>query len=101
MLYDSLTSFYSRHAFLDIYRCLEKLFYFSGVYLLRQEFLKSYSDFNLELDKLKDICESSLLWKRTEKESIVKLFKLVLCNNDGSLMKIIFIRYILSLFLVI
>lgn len=84
MLYDSLTSFYSRHAFLDIYRCLEKLFYFSGVYLLRQEFLKSYSDFNLELDKLKDICESSLLWKRTEKESIVKLFKLVLCNNDGS-----------------
>lgn len=86
MLYDSLISFYSKHAFLDIYRCLEKLFYFAEVYLLRQEFLKNYSNFTLEIKKLKSIlCESKLSWNRTEKVSITKLFQLVLRNEDGSL----------------
>ena len=85
MLYDSLTSFYSRHAFLDIYRCLEKLFYFSWMYSLRQEFLKNYSNFTLKLDELKNICEENLLWKSKENQSIVALFKLVLLNEDGSL----------------
>ena len=85
MLYDSLTSFYSRHAFLDIYRCLEKLFYFSWMYSLRQEFLKNYSNFTLKLDELKNICEENLLWKSKENQSIVELFKLVLLNEDGSL----------------
>ena len=85
MLYDSLTSFYSRHAFLDIYRCLEKLYYFPWMYSLRQKFLKNYSNFTLELDKLKNICEENLLWKSREDQSIVALFKLVLLNEDGSL----------------
>ena len=85
MLYDSLTSFYSRHAFLDIYRGLEKLYYFPWMYSLRQKFLKNYSNFTLELDKLKNICEENLLWKSREDQSIVALFKLVLLNEDGSL----------------
>jgi hypothetical protein len=87
MLYDSLTSFYSRHAFLDIYRCLEKLFYFSWMYSLRQEFLKNFSNFTLKLDELRNICEENLLWKSKENQSIVEIFKLVLLNEDGSLDK--------------
>ena len=70
MLYESLTSFYSKHAFLDIYRCLEKLFYFSWMYLLSQNlsqnFLKDYSNLNLNLDELKNICEKNLSWQSKE-----------------------------------
>lgn len=89
MLYESLTSFYSKHAFLDIYRCLEKLFYFSWMYLLSQNlsqnFLKNYSNLNLNLDELKNICEKNLSWQSKEDQSIIKLFQLVLVNEDGSI----------------
>ena len=89
MLYESLTSFYSKHAFLDIYRCLEKLFYFSWMYLLSQNlsqnFLKDYSNLNLNLDELKNICEKNLSWQSKEDQSIIKLFQLVLVNEDGSI----------------
>lgn len=81
MLYQSLTSFYSRHAFLDIYRCLEKLFYFPETYRLHQELKKKNFSFIIELHDLKNICEESISWKRIEKESITKLFELVFCQN--------------------
>ncbi len=81
MLYQSLTSFYSRHAFLDIYRCLEKLFYFPETYRLHQELKNKNSSFIIELYDLKNICEESISWRRTEKDSITKLFELVFCQN--------------------
>ena len=81
MLYQSLTSFYSRHAFLDIYRCLEKLFYFPETYRLHQELKNKNSSFIIELYDLKNICEENISWRRIEKDSITKLFELVFCQN--------------------
>lgn len=88
MLYQSLTSFYSRHAFLDIYRCLEKLFYFPETYRLHQELKNKNSSFIIELYDLKNICEENISWRRIEKDSITKLFELVFCQNIGIFDKI-------------
>lgn len=61
-----------RHAFLDIYRCLESIFYFPWIYKIR-ELAKPETRF-LEL---RDRFREDLRWSAREKESISELFLLV------------------------
>lgn len=61
-----------RHAFLDIYRCLESLFFFPWV-----NNLKSIATPGLSILEIRDRCKSDLNWTAKEKDSISELFLLV------------------------
>lgn len=61
-----------RHAFLDIYRCLESLFFFPWV-----NELKSIANPELSILDLRDRCKNDLKWTAKEKESISQLFLMV------------------------
>lgn len=60
-----------RHAFLDIYRCLESLFYFPWINKLR-----SVTKPETSLLELRDRCRDDLRWNAKEKDSISELFLL-------------------------
>lgn len=61
-----------RHAFLDIYRCLESIFYFPWMYKIK-EVMKPGARFV----ELRDRFREDLRWSAKEKESISELFLLV------------------------
>ncbi len=61
-----------RHAFLDIYRCLESLFFFPWVYKLRV-----ISNPETSILEIRNRCKEDLRWTAKEKESISELFCLV------------------------
>lgn len=61
-----------RHAFLDIYRCLESLFFFPWVYRLRR-----IANPGTSVLEIRDRCKEDLRWTAKEKDSISELFLLV------------------------
>lgn len=71
-LFQALTANQWRYAFLDIYRCLESLYFFPWMRLVRDEFGLSPNIFSI-----RDKVRSSLDWKSKEDISIAKLFELI------------------------
>ena len=61
-----------RHAFLDIYRCLESLFFFPWVYKL-----KIITNPGTSILEIRNRCKEDLRWTAKEKDSISELFLLV------------------------
>ncbi len=80
MILSSISSYYNRHAFLDIYRCLEKLFFFPEIYELSQHISKETKK-NLDIPKLKSICKESLSWQPKENISISKLLQIIFLDE--------------------
>ena len=52
MMLNSISSYYNRHVFLDIYRCLEKIFYFPEVYELSRK-ISEETKKTLDIETLK------------------------------------------------
>lgn len=71
-LYFSLTSTHWKHAFLDLYKCLEAVFYLPWTSVLRDS-LKS----ELTALALAKECRRSLIWREREKVSIARLFEML------------------------
>lgn len=79
ILYAGLTAFYRKHAFLDIYRCLEKNFYFPGMYGLLNSLIESGVSINIS--SLREKCREKIAWVPKENIAIQDLFKLVLSEK--------------------
>lgn len=71
-IYLSLSASHWKHAFIEIYRVLEGLYYFGWMHGLKQTFGGNYAEYDLYLT-LQDL----LSWRYKEKASIVKLFEIV------------------------
>ncbi|MBP7816191.1 MAG: hypothetical protein KA085_08705 [Phenylobacterium sp.] len=69
-LYFALTSTHWKHTFLDLYKCLEAIFYLPWTSVLRDS-LKS----ELTALALAKECRRSLIWREREKVSIARLFE--------------------------
>lgn len=83
MILHSISAYYPRHAFLDIYRCLEKLFYFPEIYELSNNLSNNLEE-RVSISKLKSICIESLSWTPKENTSIQKLLKIIFLNKNES-----------------
>lgn len=75
ILYGGLTAFYRRHAFLDIYRCLEKNFYFPKIYRLYKSLQEKNASINISY--LREKCRDDIEWIPKENDSIQELFSLI------------------------
>lgn len=71
-LYFALTSSHWKHTFLDLYKCLEAIFYLPWTSVLRDS-LKS----ELTALALAKECRRSLIWREREKTSISRLFEIL------------------------
>jgi len=71
-VYLSLTGAHWKHVFLEIYRVLERLFYFGWMYKLKKSLGLTVSEFVLF-----DQCADDLKWKGTELDSIMNLLEIV------------------------
>lgn len=76
-LFQALTSTQWRHFFIEIYRCLESIYYFPWVFELR-----ATGGFDVPLAALKAHCRSSLNWREREEPSIMKIFRSVVLDQD-------------------
>lgn len=76
-IYYALTSTHWKHCFMDVYRCLEAVFYLPWTISLRDSLSSTMSA--LELAKE---CRKNLVWREREKTSISKIFELV--DNEVS-----------------
>ncbi|MBN6074377.1 hypothetical protein HYE60_03745 [Aggregatibacter actinomycetemcomitans] len=83
MMLQSISAYYRRHTFLDIYRCLEKLFYFPEIYELSNK-INTNEEKRLDVLTLKSICSESLSWRPTEKDCIIKLLKVIFLDKELS-----------------
>lgn len=79
-IFQALTASQWRHAFLDVYRCLESLFFFPWMRDLSNRIGSTTS-----YRELRDECRSQLGWNARELQSLSKLFE---CTNDIELRKI-------------
>ena len=71
-LYFALTSTHWKHTFLDLYRCMEAIFFLPWAKALRQSLSSRLNA--LELAKE---CRKNLAWREREKASIGKLFEML------------------------
>lgn len=71
-LYQALTASHYRHVFLEVYRCLEAIFFLP--WLLE---FKKHGQIQARAVDLKLVCRSALLWREKEKPSIEQVFGLV------------------------
>lgn len=71
-IYLSLSASHWKHAFIEIYRVLEGLYYFGWMHGLKQNFGGNYAEHDLYL-----MLQDQLSWKYKENASIVKLFEIV------------------------
>ncbi|MBX8621074.1 hypothetical protein K4754_03435 [Pseudomonas glycinae] len=71
-IYLSLSASHWKHAFIEIYRVLEGLYYFGWMHRLKQNFGGNYAEYDLYLT-----LQDQLSWRYKEKASIVKLFEIV------------------------
>ena len=71
-LYLSLTSSHWKHSFLEIYRCLEAIYYLPWMLELKRECQSPHNAF-----KLAAICNKTVLWHEKERDSIMALFALL------------------------
>ncbi len=76
-LFQALTSTQWRHFFIEIYRCLESIYYFPWVLELRAS-----GGFDVPISVLKAHCRSSLNWREREEPSISKIFGTVEPDGD-------------------
>ena len=68
----SYTSVHWKHAFLELYRCVEGLYSFP-----RAVALKGSLDLKLPAFKVAEACYNDLGWRRKEEDSLTKLFSLL------------------------
>jgi|GEM_PF-1870393 len=80
-LFQCLTATQSRHSFIELYRCLESIYYFPWILELRDA-----GSLNVPIAALKAHCRASLNWREREEPSIMKIFGLV--NPDEETKKI-------------
>lgn len=71
-LFQALTASQWRHAFLDLYRCLESLFFFPWMKKLKDDI-----GANLNIEALHEHVHAALSWNAKEDQSIASLFELV------------------------
>ncbi|MCS5451502.1 hypothetical protein ACJVQT_19265 [Enterobacter huaxiensis] len=71
-IYLSLSASHWKHAFIEIYRVLEGLYYFGWMHGIKQTFGGNYAEYDLYLT-----FQDQLSWKYKERASIVKLFEIV------------------------
>ncbi|NMY07734.1 hypothetical protein HBO38_04575 [Pseudomonas veronii] len=71
-IYFSLSASHWKHAFIEIYRVLEGLYYFGWMHGIKQIFGANYAEHDLYLT-----LQDQLSWRYQEKASIVKLFEIV------------------------
>lgn len=83
MMLNSISSYYNRHVFLDIYRCLEKIFYFPEVYELSRK-ISEETKKTLDIETLKLICKNNLSWQPKENISIKKLLQIIFLEGDNN-----------------
>ncbi len=76
-LFQALTSTQWRHFFIEVYRCLESIYYFPWVLELRAS-----GGFSVPIAVLKTHCRSSLNWREREEPSISKIFGSVDLDED-------------------
>jgi len=79
-VYLSLTGAHWKHVFLEIYRVLERLYYFGWMHRLKHSLGISISEFSLFQN-----CNIDLKWKGTELDSIMNLLAVVPKTALGSL----------------
>lgn len=70
--YYALTSTHWKHCFMDVYRCLEAVFYLPWTISLRDSLSSTLSALALAKE-----CRRNLVWREREKTSIGKIFDLV------------------------
>lgn len=71
-IYLSLSASHWKHAFIEIYRVVEGLYYFGWMHGIKQSFGGNYSEHDLYL-----MFQDQISWKYKERASIVKLFEMV------------------------
>ncbi|WEE03811.1 hypothetical protein PXW05_18365 [Serratia marcescens] len=71
-IYLSLSASHWKHAFIEIYRVLEGLYYFGWMHGIKQTFGSNYAEYDLYLT-----LQDQLSWKYKERTSIAKLFEIV------------------------
>lgn len=71
-IYLSLSASHWKHAFIEIYRVLEGLYYFGWMHGIKQNFGGTFAEYDLFLS-----LQNQLSWKYKEEASIVKLFGIV------------------------
>lgn len=76
-LFQALTSTQWRHFFIEVYRCLESIYYFPWVLELR-----ATGGFDVPVAALKAHCRASLNWREREEPSIMKIFGSVAPDQD-------------------
>lgn len=76
-LFQALTSTQWRHFFIEIYRCLESIYYFPWVLELRDT-----GGLDVPIAALKAHCRTSLNWREREEPSILKIFGTVTPDPD-------------------
>jgi hypothetical protein len=76
-LFQALTSTQWRHFFIEVYRCLESIYYFPWVLELR-----ATAGFDVPIAALKAHCRASLNWREREEPSIMKIFGSVAPDQD-------------------
>lgn len=71
-IYLSLSASHWKHAFIEIYRVVEGLYYFGWMHGIKQTFGGNYAEYDLYLT-----LQDQLSWKYKERASIAKLFEIV------------------------
>jgi hypothetical protein len=69
-LYFALTSTHWKHTFLDLYKCLEAIFYLPWTSVLRDSLKSTMTALALAKE-----CRRNLVWREREKTSIARLFE--------------------------
>ena len=71
-IYLSLSASHWKHAFIEIYRVVEGLYYFGWMHGIKQTFGGNYAEYDLYLT-----LQDQLSWRYKERASIAKLFEIV------------------------
>ena len=75
-LYQALTASHYRHVFLELYRCLEAIFYLPWILDLKRS-----GGIDTRAIDLREVCRSSLQWREKELPSMEKVFALLNPNE--------------------
>lgn len=75
-LFQALTASQWRHVFLELYRCIEALFFLPWIVELKKSIPIQMRAFDL-----KSSCRASLRWREKEEDSIVSLFEMLAADK--------------------
>lgn len=76
-LFQAVTASHFRHAFLELYRCLESIFYLPWMIEL-----KTAGEMSIRACELKNTCRTALHWREKELPSMEKMFNLFAGNES-------------------